>query len=80
MDIEINNEVKCINDLSLKGNDKSPEVYEGTKYKVINIIKCNCGEEHFDIGLISTLNYITCYKCRQELPNGPHWAHSSRFI
>lgn len=76
-----NDEILVINDKVLPGNDRSPDISNGQTYKIKSVHICKCGELHIDIGLTSTLNFVTCYKCREELPRGEetHWCHSSRF-
>lgn len=73
--------VEVINDRVLEGNERCPDVANGQIYEIKNVYICRCGEEHVDIGLTSTLNFVTCYKCREDLPDGDkiHWCHSSRF-
>lgn len=82
--LKIGDEVEVINDAYMPGNDEGPVIKNGQKYPVKNTCKCGCGELHVDIGLISHLNYVTCYKCKEDLPNskfgGIHWTHSSRFV
>jgi len=79
--IAINEKLKCLNDKPLKGNDVAPPLKEGEKYSAKNVIKCSCGKEHIDVGLVSDYNYITCYDCSEQLPDGNkiHWCHPSRF-
>lgn len=74
-------QVRVINDQLLPGNDKKPDIKGGDIEIISQLHVCHCGELHVDIGLSSKLNYITCYKCQEELPGGHthHWCHSSRF-
>ena len=73
------NKILCINSKILPGNEIAPMLTEGCSYVAKHVIQCKCGETHINVGLESTLNYISCYKCRQELPDKWHWCHSSRF-
>lgn len=83
-EVKIGDNVEVINEAYMPGNDEGPLIKEGQRYPVKNTYKCKCGELHVDIGLLSHLNYVTCYKCGEELPNskfgGVHWCHSSRFM
>lgn len=74
--------LKCVNVKPLTGNSIAPMLEMDKVYKVDKTFVCKCGELHLDVGLISELNSVTCFKCRQDLPGGDvhHWAHSSRFI
>ncbi len=71
----------CLNEDPMPGNDKGPDLLLDKMYQLKQIHTCSCGEKHFDVGLVSSLNYIECYKCREDLPLGNeiHWCHSSRF-
>lgn len=78
---QINTPLRCMNIAPFPGNKIAPDLTEGAIYKLKQVHTCKCGEVHFDVGLISEVNSVTCYKCREELPKGDvhHWAHSSRF-
>lgn len=77
-----NDDMKCVNSLPLEGNTVAPPVVVGQNYLLQGIFFCKCGQEHFDMGLKSKYNYISCYKCKEPIPNGDsiHWCHPSRFI
>ena len=77
----INIEVKAINIEPLAGNDKAPPLELGKTYKVKQIILDSKGNEHYDVGLVSELNYVRSWETKEELPNGAtiHWCHPSRF-
>jgi hypothetical protein len=73
----------CIINSRLEGNDTKPDLVLNGQYVVKKEHTCKCGEVHFDVGLKSELNYVTCYKCREVLPDSDHnihWCHSSRFL
>jgi hypothetical protein len=74
----------CINDGVLASSGIKPKLKKGETYQTRNSCECGCGQLHYDVGLRSTHNYITCYKCGADLPNsgvgGIHWANSERFI
>jgi hypothetical protein len=71
----------CINIDKLPGNTIAPPLVLNQAYDLKRTYICKCGEVHCDVGLKSTHNFIRCYKCGEELPDGTniHWAHSSRF-
>ena len=71
----------CINSKPLEGNDVAPPLEEGTHYTIVSTHVCSCGQEHYDVGLKSEYNWVTCYKCKTKLPKGDqiHWCHPSRF-
>lgn len=66
----------------LDGNEVSPPLEKGVSYQIVQKYTCECGQEHYDVGLESQYNFIRCYKCEEHLPNGDkiHWCHPSRFI
>lgn len=74
--------VKVINNSLLKGNSLKPSLVLNSTHTIEDVFTCKCGEKHLDIGLPLEINYITCYKCREELPlkNNTHWCNSIRFI
>lgn len=82
---KVNFQVECISDqvLSTQPGDNKPNVKVGNTYQVIEQCVCECGETHYNVGLKSNLNYVSCHKCNELLPKsgvgGVHWAHSSRF-
>ncbi len=80
----------CINTKPLEGNSIAPPVEEGEKYQLLHIHKCECGQDHFDVGLVSEIGFVNCYKCKKQLPKTRegfvvkadyriHWCHPSRF-
>lgn len=73
--------LECINTKPLEGNEIAPPLEEGVFYPIVKTHKCSCGQEHYDVGLKSEYNWVTCYKCKIKLPNGDtiHWCHPSRF-
>lgn len=80
---ENNQKLTCIDDGFLKGNEYKPAVKKGEIYDLKRSVTCGCGQVHYDVGLTSTLNYVSCYKCREDLPEASygktHWANSIRF-
>jgi len=71
--------IKCNNDKPFPINEYGPPLTEGNEYSLIEIFTCGCGEQHYNVGLELHLNYVQCYKCREDLPKTNHWCHSSRF-
>lgn len=72
----------CIDNKPLQGNVVAPPLQEKEEYPVIDVYECFCGQKHIDVGLKSEYNYIRCYKCESNLPNGNkiHWCHPTRFF
>lgn len=77
--IQINDTIKCENSKPLDGNDVAPKLTEGQHYKLIGIHTCQCGRQHYNVGLPLEVNWVKCYECKDELPDGTHWCHTSRF-
>lgn len=77
----IGDEVLCVEDRILEGNDYGPEVYKGKTYTIKDICLDKDGNQHLDVGLVSKLNYVRSFETKEELPNGNkiHWCHPSRF-
>lgn len=79
-EIENGNQIICKNILPLQGNTIAPPLTLEEEYEAKNVIVCDCGSKHIDVGLKSEYNYITCYECKEILPNSEvHWCHPSRF-
>lgn len=66
----------------MPGNEIAPPLILGDAYPFQKEHICGCGEKHFDVGLLSKVNFVTCYKCEEKLPGGDkiHWCHASRFV
>lgn len=73
------NIVICNNVKPFPVNEIGPSLELNKEYNLLKVIKCGCGEEHYNIGLPLEVNYIECYKCRERLPDTTHWCNSSRF-
>jgi hypothetical protein len=73
--------LKAKNIKPLEGNHIAPPLEMDKVYDNKEVFTCDCGQEHYDVGLTSIYNYVTCYKCKKELPKGHtiHWCHPSRF-
>lgn len=74
-------EVTCINAKLLPGNDNGPLLEEEKNYSIKKIILDSAGNQHLDVGLVSSLQFITSYETKEDLPDGNkvHWCHPSRF-
>jgi hypothetical protein len=81
-DFKVGETLICKNSKPLQGNDIAPPLEEEVEYTVREVITCVCGSKHFNVGLKSEYNFITCYECKEELPRGKdiHWCHPSRFV
>lgn len=53
--------MKCINNKPLQGNDIAPPLMLDRDYELKMKFLCDCGLEHWDVGLKSRYNYISCY-------------------
>jgi hypothetical protein len=73
--------LKALNNNPLQGNEVAPPLVVGKEYDAKEVYVCQCGQDHVDVGLASKYNWITCYKCKKELPRGEkiHWCHPTRF-
>ena len=72
----------CVNINPLEGNTIAPPLTKDADYPILNVHTCPCGQEHYDVGIKSQVNYVRCYKCSEELVDGDkiHWCHPSRFV
>lgn len=79
--MEKGTQLKCINIKPLQGNDIAPRLKLEETYTLVEEYTCKCEEKHYNVGVTSYVNSVTCYKCREELPHSDviHWCHSSRF-
>lgn len=73
--------VVCINDEVLPGNDIGPALKKNAIYQVKDIILDGKKNQHLDIGLPSALNWVTSYETGEILLRSDrvHWCHPSRF-
>lgn len=79
---KIDDVVIAKNNAPLPGNQKSPELEIDKEYTVKEILLDSKGNQHLDVGLPSSLNYVTSYETKEELERGDeiHWCHPSRFV
>lgn len=83
-EFNIGDNLKVVNIEPLSGNTIRPPLDVSKLYPILAIVKCGCGKQHLDVGLISEYNYISCHNCGEQLPTfsnerDPHWCHPSRF-
>jgi hypothetical protein len=78
---ELGESLTCYNNLPLSGNEVAPPLKIGQTYPLKQIYTCKCGQEHYDVGLTSNYQWVTCYKCKQPIPKGDqiHWCWPLRF-
>jgi hypothetical protein len=78
---KIGDNVKCVNDKVLAGNDAKPDLTLDKEYPVKGITLDSAGNQHLDVGLESHLNWVRSYETGENLPDGDkiHWCHPSRF-
>lgn len=71
----------CINIAPLEGNAVAPPLVKGQEYPLVDTYECKCGQVHYNVGLKSKYNWVSCYQCKKEIPKGDsiHWCHPSRF-
>lgn len=74
--------LECINAQPLGNNENGPALKDGEVYTLHGICKDSKGNQHYDVGLESNLNYVSSFETGEELPDGDkiHWCHPSRFI
>ena len=77
-------EIRCINTELLAGKDNKPPLELGKVYPLLEEYLCKCGQNHYHVGLESKLNFVSCQKCNEVLPNsdlgGKHWCFPARFV
>ena len=74
--------LKCTDNKPLKGNEIGPPLELHKEYTIVQEYICDCGLQHYDVGLKSQYNYISCRKGGEKLPKGEfiHWCSSDRFV
>ena len=76
--------LKCLDVKPLEGNTIAPPLELDKIYDLVETLKCECGQLHYNVGLESKFNYVRCYACERELiDSGPgkiHWCHPKRFL
>lgn len=75
--------VICVNDQVLVGNEIGPPVTLYAHYDRINDIFVDSkGNQHLDVGIKSTIEFVTSYETGEKLPHSDKiwWCHPSRFI
>jgi hypothetical protein len=77
--MNINDKITVVYDGFLPEKTEKPNLRNGEEKIVKATHVCGCGELHLDVGLLSELNYVSCFKCAEVLPGEAHWCHSGRF-
>lgn len=79
--METGQDVICLFIDPLPGNKHAPPLEFGKAYKVNNIHIDKMGNAHIDVGLPSSLAFVSSYATGEELPEGDkiHWCHPNRF-
>lgn len=82
---QIGDTVECVNIDPLpydKHHRTCPKLKLGEEYPIKTIAYDSQGNQHLDVGLESSMNYIRSFETRENLPCGDkiHWCHPSRFI
>ncbi len=74
--------ITCVHTPPLPGNDLAPDLQLGKEYPLKKIFLDSQGNQHFDVGLRSFINYVRSYETGEPLPDTDniHWCHPSRFI
>lgn len=78
---EVGQMVKAILTKPLNGNDIAPDLVLNQDYEIKEIILDQEKNQHLDVGLKSSCNYIRSIETSEDLPRGTsiHWCHPSRF-
>lgn len=65
----------------LEGNEIAPPLKMGDEHTVGQICEDSKGNQHLDVGLVSSVSFVRSWETKEELPNGDkiHWCHPSRF-
>lgn len=71
-----------VDDKPLPGNTLGPDIIKGDSHYLKDILICQCGQKHYNVGTYSILNFIRCYSCGENLPDDDNveWCHPSRFL
>lgn len=81
-EFKVGDKITCKNNTILKGLEAAPPLILNEKYTVLQVIQDSKGNDHLDVGLVSTLNYVRSLETKEDLPDGNkiHWCHPSRFV
>lgn len=80
-DLRTDTEILCVDAKPLPGNEQYPNLEEGKTYPLLGMTLDGEGNQHLNVGIVSTLNYVSSYETGAHLPNGDkiHWCHPTRF-
>lgn len=78
---EIGDRIICNNIDPLPGNKIAPPLELKKDYAIIGETFDKEGNQHLDVGLTSTVAFVTSYETKEDLPDGDKiwWCHPSRF-
>lgn len=84
MKFNVGDQVICVNNELMEGNDYGPpktELIVGKEYRVEMILEDSAGNQHLDVGIKSIYNYIRSWETKEQLLGGDkvQWCHPSRF-
>jgi hypothetical protein len=78
--IQVGDKLKAIFTQALPGNDVAPDLKHGHPYECKAVHTDAAGQDHIDVGLVRSCNYVTSYASGETLPGTAHWCHPNRFI
>lgn len=78
--IKVGDKLKVIFTQALPGNDVAPQLVHGSPCECKAVYTDAAGQDHIDIGLVRSCNYVTSYATGETLPGTAHWCHPNRFI
>jgi hypothetical protein len=86
----LGDKVLCVFIDKLRDNTVAPPLQKEGEYTVQDICEDAEGNQHLDVGLRSSYNFVRSIETGEELPKGTqwqkdgdniiHWCHPSRFI
>ena len=78
--IKVGDKLKVIFTQVLPGNDVAPTLKHGMEYRCLSVYTDKLGNDHIDVGLNRSCNYVTSYATGETLPGNTHWCHPNRFL
>jgi hypothetical protein len=78
--IQLHDQLKAVFTQTLPGNDVAPPLEHGKTYTCKAIHTDKKGNDHIDVGLPRSVNYVTSFATGEQLPGTAHWCHPNRFI
>ncbi len=79
--MQVGDRIEVVNIKPLGDNTIAPALTIGNALTIKAIILDSKGNPHFDVGLVSSVNYVRSIETGEHLPDGDkiHWCHPSRF-